>query len=124
MKEYKVLGGSLASPQERYNIWRYHENGRDFIGYAETMEEAMRRIEVERELDRPEEATMGTLKEFYVSACNRRGFVTFTKHYWARSAMAAGLEAREALDRTNTEWHTIWTGDAARPEWIMTTKEG
>lgn len=55
MKEYKVLEGSLASPQERYNIWCYHENGRDFIGYAATMHEAMRRIKEEKEFDRQEE---------------------------------------------------------------------
>mgnify|MGYP006311741859 CR=1 FL=1 len=55
MKEYKILDGSNATDQERYTIWRYHEKGRDFIGYAETVWEARRRIKEEREFDRQEE---------------------------------------------------------------------
>lgn len=67
---------------------------------------------------------MSNLKDYYVSACNRRGFVTFTKIIWAESAIDATCKAERDLRRTNTEWWTIWTGDPARPGFMKTTREG
>lgn len=67
---------------------------------------------------------MSNLKGYYVSACNRRGLVIFTRYYRTHSAMNACLIAREVLDRTNPEWWTIWEGDPAQPGFMMITKEG
>ena len=67
---------------------------------------------------------MSKLKDFYVSACNKRGFIVYTRIWTAQSAVMACAQAQADMRRTNTEWSTVWTGDPAQPEHMVTTKEG
>jgi len=60
----------------------------------------------------------------YVTACNRNGLVIWTRWIEERSAMAACNAARKEIEKTSTEWWTIFAGDPARPAHMVTTKEG
>ena len=67
---------------------------------------------------------MSSLKDYWVSATDDKGLVVYTQEWRAVSAIMACAQAEADMRRDNVQWHTVWTGDPARPDFMKTTKEG
>ena len=67
---------------------------------------------------------MSNHKDYWVSACNREGLIVYTRNWRATSSIMACAQAQADMRRDDVTWQTIWTGDPAQPEHMVTTVEG
>lgn len=67
---------------------------------------------------------VSNIRDYHVAACNDKGFIVYMQTWTAVSAIMACAQAQADMRRSGTEWHTVWAGDPARPDHMVTTKYG